>query len=176
MSLEPNLDNIRAWVEALESGDFAQGRAVLRIVDESTGHPKYCCLGVATFLALQADPNIMPDGGYYANDRCLDFSQLPLPLADRKTHEHDLWCQITEEVLPLDVQRWLGIDEQDPVLWVEGHDPERDETRTASVFNDAAKEDFRMIAWRIRMRYLPEDEHVPYPYPDEPDDPEEPTK
>ena len=36
---------LRKWVEALESGDFEQGRGRLR--RSVFGNPKYCCLGVA---------------------------------------------------------------------------------------------------------------------------------
>lgn len=39
--MEPNLVNIRLWVEALRSGAYKQARSVLRDGDV------YCCLGVA---------------------------------------------------------------------------------------------------------------------------------
>lgn len=34
-----------AWIEALRSGNFAQGKSCLKFVD-SEGSPSYCCLGV----------------------------------------------------------------------------------------------------------------------------------
>jgi hypothetical protein len=41
-------ENAKAWVAALRSGDYKQGREVLRDGDE------FCCLGVACDLAVKA--------------------------------------------------------------------------------------------------------------------------
>lgn len=42
-------DNAKLWVAGLRSGDYKQGKGVLRSVDD-----KYCCLGVACELAIEA--------------------------------------------------------------------------------------------------------------------------
>lgn len=42
---EPNLVNIRAWINALRSGDYSQTTQVLK------NERGYCCLGVATEIS-----------------------------------------------------------------------------------------------------------------------------
>lgn len=48
-----NRDNMRAFIGALMSGEYKQGRAKLR-QGEGTNDVRYCCLGVATDLAVKA--------------------------------------------------------------------------------------------------------------------------
>lgn len=43
MDAKPNIENIRKWAEALESGEYKQGVLSLRPGDGDS----YCCLGVA---------------------------------------------------------------------------------------------------------------------------------
>lgn len=45
--LEPNVINMKLWVDALESGQYKQGSQLLRFNDE------YCCLGVACEVAIK---------------------------------------------------------------------------------------------------------------------------
>lgn len=44
------LEFFKRWADVLESGEYAQGRQVLRTVDN-----KYCCLGVACDIAIKED-------------------------------------------------------------------------------------------------------------------------
>lgn len=57
-----NVDNVRLWILALESGEFQQTTGVLRRTEEkaavtgkSAGH---CCLGVAVEVALRAGVDV----------------------------------------------------------------------------------------------------------------------
>ncbi len=144
-----NLDNMRAWIVALESGEFEQTTGVLRLV--SKAGTSYCCLGVATELATTA--GIKPNDLNYVTGRCINEDHHSI---------HDFWCQLQEEMLPDEVVAHLGIDSTDPVLYVAEPDDERNENDTASEFNDAG-ESFRRIAWRLRHTYLPEGEWVERP-------------
>lgn len=60
-----NEDVKRQWVEALESGEYKQGKGQLR-----TSAGKYCCLGVLTKLA--------EDAGFYAGP----WDDIPTPPAE----------------------------------------------------------------------------------------------
>jgi hypothetical protein len=64
------------WTAALRSGDYVQGHARLRVVDDD-GRVRHCCLGVLCELAVAAgvarldaaagtyhDPVVQPDFGY----------------------------------------------------------------------------------------------------------------
>lgn len=47
-------ENAKAWVAALRSGKYKQGRRNLITVSQSGGDRHYCCLGVACELAVAA--------------------------------------------------------------------------------------------------------------------------
>lgn len=143
-----NLDNMRAWIVALESGEFCQTVQVLRNPDGDRFC--YCCLGVATVLAKAA--GVIP-----WDPRVCGSSE----------HEHDFWCQVNvvgEETLPQGVQDWLGVDNADPVLYIEEHDADiRGTNLTASICNDDEAESFAKIAWRLRRIYLSPEEWTELP-------------
>lgn len=50
-----NTENMAKWAEALESGEYEQGRNHLAIIGEDTesGKTFYCCLGVACEVAIK---------------------------------------------------------------------------------------------------------------------------
>lgn len=48
----PNKERIRLLVDALRSGNYQQGNAVLGYRDRETGTDRFCCLGVATEVAI----------------------------------------------------------------------------------------------------------------------------
>ena len=59
------------WVAALRSGEFKQGREVLRNVEAD----KYCCLGVACALAIREGvESEWPDDGGYSWDEELPYA------------------------------------------------------------------------------------------------------
>lgn len=83
-----------AFIEALESGTYQQGRLRLRSGDEST----FCCLGVACEVALQSGCPVTYSKAH---------ADLPARYGDRAG------------MLPDEVQAWLGCPE-DPKLEVRG--------------------------------------------------------
>ena len=74
-------ENARAWVTALRSGEYKQGKGALHPTKNT-----YCCLGVACELYRQAN------GGKWQND------------GDGLTFQNDA------KVLPLRVRIWLGLN------------------------------------------------------------------
>ncbi len=86
-------DEVRAkWLTALRSGEYKQGKRVLRQND------KLCCLGVLCDLAVKE--GIIP---------------LPTILSDEDDNEYDLYYYDNEPThLPYKVMRWAGISSNDP--------------------------------------------------------------
>ena len=85
-----------AWLEALRSGEYEQGRGVLQ---NSEG--KFCCLGVLCDLAVKAGvippPETDEDPGVYHYGKDRDFA---LP--------------------PNEVLAWAGLEQASPGVTVEG--------------------------------------------------------
>lgn len=52
---------VELWAQALESGEYDQGRGQLVIIDESGQPSRYCCLGVLCDLANKAGVESGPD-------------------------------------------------------------------------------------------------------------------
>jgi hypothetical protein len=85
----PNLDNIRLWMDALRSGEYAQGTGSLHDTVSNT----FCCLGVACDVAFRNGVTIeamVYDGD---TDMCYDGEAAFLP---RKVID------------------WLGIESNNP--------------------------------------------------------------
>jgi hypothetical protein len=79
---KPNKENIRAWVQALRSGDFTQGRNRLRTED------KFCCLGVACELHRK----LRPGGAWLENG-------------------HGVLTYLGgDSIMPSQVVAWLGLE------------------------------------------------------------------
>lgn len=94
MLTQPNKENIGKWVQALRSGRFVQGRGKLCKIEtlvDGREEKYFCCLGVACELALA-------DG--------VDMTKV--------ISEHTVFYGGSPGTLPLQVQRWLGIMEQNP--------------------------------------------------------------
>lgn len=154
-AITPNLDNIRAWAEALESGEFPQGRNVLR-QDAPDGSLEYCCLGVAVELAVRA--GVQPHEGNRFCKIIDDVFTQPEDVFSEDPHTHNLWCTHLEDDLPSEVCEWLGITDANPSLGV--NTLEVGSSRTAITLNDDLKQSFVQIAARIRRKYLGEDVEV----------------
>lgn len=92
---QPNIPRIREWIEALESGDYDQGRYHLRDIEG-----RYCCLGVACDLSgvgewkeeggvllYQTFMHVMPDPvmRYYGFDSRYDGGDIEVILEDGET-------------------------------------------------------------------------------------------
>lgn len=133
--MEPNKERLLAWVEALESGKYKQARLHLRVF-EGLGDPAYCCLGVATCLAI-ADG--VETSAAVPATLALDTVALP-PEGDPL---------FRGGYLAREVQNWLGLDTSNPIVGIDhaGY------YTTASVANDELRWDFDQIASSIRVHY-----------------------
>lgn len=79
-------DNIRAWVQALRSGEFKQGTGTLR-----NANSEYCCLGVACELAMRDGVGIRAEiVGYRVNGETpVHHGAMPNVVAAWLGVEHD---------------------------------------------------------------------------------------
>jgi hypothetical protein len=97
-----------AWVAALRSGEFRQGRSVLRWDDDSGA--SFCCLGVLCELAVRA-------GVVSAEKR---FNPSPNDPRDSGVHTRyfspDNPVEGNGAALPKSVQAWAGLDSSNPDL------------------------------------------------------------
>lgn len=133
-----NETNMRLWVKALRSGDFEQGIGVLRKGD------KYCCLGVACEVAIQAGLPVEVKvsvacgvaGCGCAEVTCYDGAQ---------------------SALPASVMEWLGLDWENPSVPVPAilrPSSRVGAERTLSACNDSLRLPFHVIANLIEAAYL----------------------
>lgn len=133
-----NPDVARLWADALESGEYKQGRGALCSVTE-TGETFYCCLGVLCELAisqgLPVNKELTEDGRHYR----FDGSGGRLP---RSVFE---WA---------DTKPWLD-HEEDPEGLVGVDNPMLGE-RSAITLNDADHATFEDIAAAIRDNLIPQ--------------------
>jgi len=120
-----NRDVIAAWVAALRSGDYRQGRGGLR--GEDAAGPRYCCLGV--LCELSVDAGIAQRAGNLYGVR----------------RDDEGYVQFQGAYLPTGVTAWAGLPGGDPVL----HDG-----RTASTLNDVEHWSFADVADALERRYL----------------------
>lgn len=133
MGKECNVDNMRMFVNALESGLYEQGQGRLRSGDQ------FCCLGVACELArtngvemnVKKNQTVLPCG----NPDCKSCG-----VEDGWTYDSEMGY------LPLAVQEWLGIDTPNPSL----------SGCTATWWNDHENASFTSIAQLFRHEYLEE--------------------
>lgn len=139
-----NVENMRKWVTALRSGNYAQG--VGRLEYQEDGKSLYCCLGVACRVAI-ADGVVLPERAS-SDDPVVGILYLHSALDD------DSW---TGSSLPIPVIKWLGLPGDD---WTNNgdvalEDPEG-ETQGAISANDAAhlRWSFDQIADGLERRYL----------------------
>lgn len=95
-----NKNNMLAWAEALESGDYKQGHGALCAVD-SDGVARFCCLGVATEVA-------MANGVALERVDALDVSGY------RPTGEVEKAAETAH--LPDLAMEWLGSEQINPVI------------------------------------------------------------
>jgi hypothetical protein len=86
------------WLAELRSGEWLQGAARLKKVDESNGETRHCCLGILCEIAKRhgvAAEEDMGNGVMF------------------KTHE---LSDDSYEFLPIGVRNWAGLSEADP--WI----------------------------------------------------------
>ncbi len=118
---EEQQGRIKQLVEALRSGKYQQGKRALR------KNNKYCCLGVACDLYLQANP----------------VAATWSPHVTGPEHAFTVGDFRSSSVLPKPVSDWYGIDEN----------PYLDGLRTAASLNDAGRS-FSEIADLFESKFL----------------------
>ena len=131
-----NQDVKNRWIKALRSGDYDQGRTVLRKDNN------YCCLGVLCDLYLE-DHNKgwrveeVDHEGWHLEE--INHDGFYLEEMYNKTI--DYYCDDEDEMLPQTVQKWAGLEESDPRI--------ADETGDLfgiSYYNDQLNMPFNQIA------------------------------
>lgn len=85
----PNRENIQKWVDALRSGEYAQGEGVLRSYND-----KFCCLGVACEVARKEG----------------------VPIRLRTSAGDPAHYGFEDTTLPDVVVRWLDVDDPNPMI------------------------------------------------------------
>lgn len=139
--MEVNKENMRLFIEALRSGEFAQGRSTLAAKIGEDSQWKYCCLGVACEIAIR-------------NGAVVEVQEHEITYTDAG---HRLYRTYggTSTVLPASVLGWLGLggDQTDPRL-LTGHTAEH--TAHATNLNDNQHWTFEQIAEGFERTFLKE--------------------
>lgn len=133
MTKECHRANMEKFLEALEFGGYEQGSGQLRHGE------KYCCLGVACSIASRMGVKVeITEDGHRTSCDCGQ------PGCEDEENEISYLYGGEVAYLPPQVQAWLGVDVQNPVL----------AGRTAAWWNDFAGLNFRGIAQLFRHEYL----------------------
>lgn len=107
----------KRWIEALRSGEYKQGLAKLKSINPNNGEEYYCCLGVLCDLYRKEKDvfwKMTGDEFYYLSNSNGNATSLPI-----------------------EVQEWAGLMENDPALNCEN---------TCIDLNDLKKLNFNQIA------------------------------
>ena len=132
-----NQINGKAWVDALRSGKYVQGKFALRQTTGPDCINTYCCLGVVTELAVAA--GVLPAG------ILSEVVQEGLTFQ----YQFDKTGKYTNGSLPESVREWLEIKNPGLPLQLSGRGSE-----DASYVNDKLKYTFAQIADLIESQYL----------------------
>lgn len=135
-----NRENMKLWVAALRSGNYVQTEGALRKMVVGSDTPRFCCLGVATEVAIMRGAvtglrHALRDegdegGGYVAINPSDHYENGTLPEA---------------------VREWLGVASSNPSIarvTNEGGSVE------ATGANDTLKWDFNRIADELEYTYM----------------------
>lgn len=125
-----NKERVQMLVDALESGEFEQCKGSLRL-KEANGRFTYCCLGVATEIAVR--------------------NGLPQEIGDTG---RTVWAHDGGEVLCKEVRDWYGFDHESPRLEAPSSGTFRRLPAAAHQWNDSYGADFHQIAGMFRKKYL----------------------
>lgn len=138
-----NRDRVQLLVDALESDEFGQCKGALRRAD-ADGKFRYCCLGVATEVALR---NGLPEAVAEQRGTLYDYLSPP-----------SVWNHNEGQLLSDEVMEWYGFDERSPMLsgevsYMDDMEPTK-QPHLAHHWNDSYNADFRKIAAMFRERFL----------------------
>lgn len=142
-----NEERLRLFTTALRSGEFEQGVARLCTIG-SDGELMFCCLGVATEVAIANGLEL----GYKNTDmaRYYTWSDLGPPIRDEDGNE--VLERAETAVLPKPVADWYGFSTTSPALYFTG------ELTEATELNDDKRLSFAVIADLFEETFLPLDE------------------
>lgn len=130
-----NKINGSAWVEALRSGKYVQGKNALHQINGQGCEHTYCCLGVVTELAVTA--GVLPAGVLW---------EVVQENARYHYLAYETWGQ-TSGFLPESVGKWLEINECID-FQIDGR------TESPVTLNDVLGYSFYQIADLIEAKYL----------------------
>lgn len=150
---EPNLEHIRAWIEALESGKYMQGSGALCRSNGINGM-EYCCLGVACEVAIADGVPLRKEMGERdASHFAPIWEYVYVDAVNGQEYRNG-------DVLPIPVSDWLGLDDNNPTLpnlWPMEEDEDdnwQDQGYLdATEVNDDRGWDFDQIAAALRNRF-----------------------
>lgn len=144
-----NKERVQLLVDALRSGEFRQGKNVLRDVKGNPTQAYHCCLGVATEIALRNGLQIERPDRVGIEDE--DFSDA---VEEARSYPWDM----SEQTMCAPVAEWFGLD-QNPVLVGQrdtGHDEPDVLKEQATYWNDNGDADFSEIADMFEATYVTE--------------------
>jgi len=129
-----NKERVQLLVDALRSGEFAQAQGALRRADifQRESGFRYCCLGVATEIALRGGLEVHSDH-YDAEYGLRPWDQ-----------DHQIMCRPVFE--------WYGFDDGSPALT----SVSTGETHQAATWNDEYEASFDDIADMFESTYIRE--------------------
>jgi hypothetical protein len=126
--------HIKAWVDALRSGQFSQTTGKLR--DVGGGR---CCLGVACDVYHQETHQ-----GTWEEAKLGDDG---IPFVDGNNNRQT-------GAMPPAVVQWLGLSSGDPIVQITVDDDDVENECSLSICNDDKEMDFDQIADAIERTYL----------------------
>lgn len=137
-----NIENVKKWIAALRSGEYKQGTGSLHSAGAEGEPDTYCCLGVATVVAMADGCPIQrktkPDCGSYAY------------------YETDPKANVSG-ILPPAVVKWLGLEGRDETEGSVVFDNEAGhygkEVRDAISANDVKRWSFDQIADKLEEHF-----------------------
>ena len=105
------------WLEALRSGDYRQGRNVLKQQHGPKDTPQFCCLGVLCDLAIEDGLTVEVDEVFF-NEKS-------------NTYYNDCY-----ELLPEAVADWAGLPSVNPEVNIYDHEVDAADLTTIADLND----------------------------------------
>jgi hypothetical protein len=169
---EEQKPRMRAWIQALHSGEYLQTRSRLRapLIDESNARNTavlgYCCLGVAAELAIQAgcpihwkDNNIVSNATrQFMNEPAEPLEESSTLLIPTLTDWYGLSGRYATIHVPCHLLHPDRANQRCDVFYEEGHNASTC-TRTVRIgatdLNDTFRWDFHQIADAFEAFYFP---------------------
>jgi len=139
----PNLERLEMFIQALESGEYKQGKERLtKILPDGT--KEHCCLGVMCEVAI-------------ANGLEIETIAVSVGFEGEKNVLYGETGR--RDFLPKEVQRWYGVNTNNFMIPVPCGDENCNSTHSATYANDMFGSDFQAIANGFRTLFnIPKNE------------------